>query len=201
MKPWKIKIKKYEFANVYGSRKVIKDVNNPHQVNYYGTDIWSDEGRKLDGLVPENYIVYGELVGWTKHCEPIQKNFTYQIPEGTCELYVYRVAFINAQGRMTDLAWDQLREFCYDQGLKHVPELWRGRLDDLVIEDFLDRKFHAELNLGLPLAKGSPCDEGVCIRADGLTPYILKAKSPAFLRHETKMLDQETPDMEEEAQP
>lgn len=195
-----VKVQQTEFANVYGSRKVIKDVNNPHQVNYYGTDIWSDEGRKLDGIVPENYIVYGELVGWTKNCEPIQKNFTYQIPEGTCELYVYRVAFINAQGRMTDLSWDQLTEFCADLGLRHVPELWRGRLDDLVVEDFLDRKFHAELNLGLPLAKGSPCDEGVCVRADGLTPYILKAKSPAFLRHETKMLDQEVTDLEAEGE-
>jgi hypothetical protein len=193
-----VKVQRTEFSNVYGSRTVIKDVNNPYQEHYYNTDIWSEEGKKLDGLLPENYIVYGELVGWTKNGEPIQKNFTYQIPEGTCELYVYRISFINAQGRMTDLSWDQLKEFCCDLGLRYVPELWRGPLDNLVVEDFLDRKFHEETNLGLPLAKGSPCDEGVCIRADGLTPYILKAKSPAFLRHETKMFDQEVLDIEEE---
>jgi hypothetical protein len=32
-------------------------------------------------------------------------------------------------------------------------------------------------------------DEWVCIRREGLTPYITKAKSPEFLIHETKLLD------------
>jgi hypothetical protein len=194
-----VAVQKTEFANVYGSRKVIKDTNNPHQKHFYGSDIWSDEGKRLDGLVPENFIVYGELIGWTKDCAPIQKNFTYQIPEGTCELYVYRVAFINGQGRMTDLSWDALKTFCTDLGLKHVPELWRGSLEALDPESFLDVKFHAEgRKQALPLDKASPCDEGVCIRAEGLVPTILKAKSPAFLRHETKCLDAEVVDIEED---
>lgn len=193
-----VRVQATEFANVYGSRKVIKDVNNPNQQHYYGEDIWSEEGKKLDGLVPENYIVYGELVGWTKDGSPIQKNYTYQVPEGTCELYVYRVAFVNGQGRVVDLAWEQLKEFCLDLGLRHVPELWQGKMADLDVESFLDRKFsiwegwtHA-----VPLDRESPCDEGICIRVDGLAPYILKAKSPAFLQHETKMLDQEAVDLE-----
>lgn len=194
-----VAVQETEFDNVYGSRKVIKDVNNPGQQHYYGTDIWSEEGKKLDGLVPENFIVYGELIGWTKDGAPIQKNYTYGVPEGTCELYVYRVAFVNGQGRVVDLTWDQLVEFCLDLGLKHVPELWRGRMADFIadVESYLDRKLNAGgFPTAVPLAKESPCDEGVCIRVDGLVPYILKAKSPAFLRHETKMLDQEAVDME-----
>jgi RNA ligase len=191
-----VRVQQTEFASVYGSRKVIKDFNNPDQGHFYGSDIWSEEGRKLDGLIPENYIVYGELIGWTKDSAPIQKNYTYQVPEGTCELYVYRVAFVNAQARIADLAWEQVKEFCNDLGLKYVPELWQGPVGDFAVDDYLDRKFRAELGVGVPLARESPCDEGVCIRVDGVAPYILKAKSPAFLRHETKMLDQEAPDLE-----
>jgi hypothetical protein len=185
-----------EFDMVYGSRKVIKDVNNPNQNHFYGTDIWSEEGAKLNGLVPENYIVYGELIGWTGDGSPIQQGYTYGVPDGTCELYVYRVAFVNGQGRIVDLAWDQVVEFCLDLGLKHVPELWRGPMGDLDVETWLDIKFNDLLGIGVPLAKESPCDEGICIRVDGLAPYVLKAKSPKFFQHETKMLDKEAIDLE-----
>jgi hypothetical protein len=191
-----VRVQATEFANVYGSRKVIKDVNNPGQQHYYGTDIWSEEGAKLDGLVPENFIVYGELIGWTADGAPIQKNYTYQVPEGTCDLYVYRVAFVNGQGRVTDIAWEQVKQFCADLGLRHVPELWQGFMEDFDPEQYLDVKFNEFIGVGVPLAKESPCDEGVCVRVDGLAPYILKAKSPKFLQHETKMLDQEAPDLE-----
>lgn len=193
-----VRVQTTEFANVYGSRKVIKDANNPYANHFYGSDIWTEAGKKLDSIVPENFIIYGELIGWTPEGAPIQKNYTYQVPHGTCELYVYRVAFVNGQGRIIDLAWDQVKEFCTDLGLKHVPELWHGRMDEFAPEEFLDRKFTQVYPHAVPLAKESPCDEGVCIRVDGLAPYILKAKSPAFLRHETKMLDQEAVDLEAE---
>jgi hypothetical protein len=194
-----VKVQATEFDNVYGSRKVIKDVNNPNQNHYYGTDIWSEEGAKLNGLVPENFIVYGELIGWTEDFQPIQKNYTYQLTPGRCELYVYRVAFVNGQGRVTDLAWEQVKEFCLDLGLKHVPELWEGFMEDFIPERYLDVKFSEFYGVGVPLAKESPCDEGVCVRVDGLAPYILKAKSPKFFEHETKMLDQEAVDLEADA--
>lgn len=206
-----VRVAETEFDYVFGSRKVIKDANNPNQNHYYATDIWTDEGRKLEGVIPENYLIYGELIGWTPNNAPIQKNYTYQIPEGTCELYVYRVAFVNGQGLVTDLAWEQVKEFCRDRGLKHVPELWAGTIEAFTVENWLDKKFQdlrvvngsAPFPEGwsldcVPLAKESPCDEGVCVRVDGLAPYILKAKSPMFLEHETKMIDQEVIDLETE---
>lgn len=188
------------FDNISGSRKVIKDPNNPYQKHYYSTDIWSENGAKLNGVIPENYVIYGELVGWTPDCQPIQKDYTYQVPEGTCVLYVYRVAIINGQGRTTDLAWGQVKEFCDELGLKHVPELWSGPIEDFEPDIFQDTQFSRWPNWShaVPLAQGSPCDEGVCVRVDGLTPLILKVKSPMFLLHETKQLDKEVFDMETE---
>jgi hypothetical protein len=196
----KIKIKKYEFDYVFGSRKVIKDINNPNQQHFYNSDIWSEEGKKLEGLIPEGFILYGELIGWTAGGAPIQKNYTYKIPPQTCDLYIYRVAFVNNQGRIFDLAWEQVKEFCRDLNLRVVPELWAGLHSELKVEDFIDKRFINEgYTQAVPLEDNPKLvDEGICVRVDGLAPYILKAKSPIFLQHETKMLDEEALDLEAE---
>jgi hypothetical protein len=189
-----------EFDYVFGSRNVIKDANNPYQNHFYGDDIFTQEGKKLEGLIPEGYILYGELIGWTASGAPIQRNYTYQVPELTSDLYIYRIAHVNPQGKICDLSWDQVKEFCATAGLKHVPELWRGKMRDFdFVSDILDKAFYsAGLPQAVPLAEESPCDEGICIRVDGIAPYILKAKSPLFLEHETKMNDQGISDLETE---
>lgn len=198
----KIVIKKYEHAHVYGSNRVIKDANNENQQHFYDSDIWSEAMRKYDDLIPEDYIVYGELIGWSPDGKPLQKNYTYRMPHGTNEFYTYRVAQINGQGILTDLSWDQVKEFCRDRGMKTVPELWRGKHQDFNPEEWLDTNYHEELHGGyphaVPLDKESPCDEGVCIRIEGLAPYITKLKSPEFYAHEDRMMDENALDMEEE---
>lgn len=197
-----VKVREEEYAHVYGSNRVIKDANNERQEHFYDHDIWTEAAKKYDDLVPENFIVYGELIGWTPDGSPIQKNYTYRIPHMTNEFYVYRVAQINGQGIVTDLSWDQLKEWCRDRGLKTVPELWRGKHQDFNPDEWLDTNYHDTLHGGyshaLPLDDESPCDEGICIRIDGLAPYITKLKSPEFFAHESKMLDEGALDMEEE---
>lgn len=201
------KIIKTEYAYLYGSRKVIKDANNPLQNHFYETDIWSNEGKKLDGLLPENYIVYAELVGWTPEGQPLQKGYTYGIPKGTCELYIYRITIINEKGLMTDLSWQAVKEFCSKNGLKYVPELFKIDMQMLTGNDFqmvkslLDTRYfdgneNSHFRNALWLGDNDLVDEGVCVRADGLLPKILKAKSPKFLEHETKILDTGEEDLE-----
>lgn len=197
-----VKVQKEEYDNVYGSNRVIKDANNKNQEHFYDTDIWTAKGKQFDDLIPENFVVYGELVGWSPDGTPLQKNYTYRMPHGTSEFYAYRVAQINGQGILTDLSWDQVKEFCRDRGMRTVPELWRGKHDDFDPEEWLDTNYHEKLHGGypqaLPLDENSPCDEGVCIRVEGLAPYITKLKSPEFYAHEDKMLDEEAVDFEEE---
>lgn len=194
-----VPVKEQTTDYVFGSRKVIKDVHNPYQNHFYGVDLWSEEGEKLVGSLPSGVLLYGELIGWTPEGSPIQKHYTYQVPHATCDLYVYRIATVNNEGFVCDLSWDQTREFCRDRGLKTVPELWRGKHKDFVVEEYIDKRFQDEGYAGMvPLDKESPVDEGVCIRVDGIAPYILKAKSPVFYEHETKMLDEEALDMEAE---
>ena len=207
------KIATTEYAYLYGSRKVIKDANNPNQNHYYETDIWTQEGKKLDGILPENYIVYAELVGYTPEGAELQRNYSYGLPMGTCKMYVYRITTINEKGLMTDLAWEQVKEFCRNNGLKYVPELLKCKMKFLTdgefheIKKLLDcRHFESTLQVDGKTVKlrNALClgtnkdivDEGVCVRADGLLPKILKAKSPKFLEHETKILDTGEEDIE-----
>jgi len=193
-----VKVNEKEYAMLYGSKKVIKDINNPNQLHYYSEDIWTEEGKKLDGLVPEGYVVYAELVGWTPSGKPIQEGYTYGYEKGTCGLYVYRVAHINEKGLMTDLSWDQVKQFCTERGLKHVVEMWRGYKGLFKPEDYLDKRFKEEwsgLDL-LPLSDPKTVDEGVCVRVEGLIPQLYKAKSPKFFEHETSLLDKQIVDME-----
>lgn len=195
-----VKVAETEFDHIYGSRKVIKDVNNPNHDHFYSTDIWTEVGSEIDDRVPENFIIYGEVVGYTKDGSPIQKNYTYGQEPGTNKLYVYRVAVITNQGRLIDLSWDGVVSFCEEAGLAYVPELWRGKHEDFNVDDFTDvvlSKTHANA-VSLGQVSKKIVDEGVVIRAEGKAPYLLKAKSPIFLQHETAMLDAEVVDLEAE---
>ena len=200
-----------EYDMVYGSRRVIKDLNNPSHVHFYDTDIWTLKGAELTGLVPKGYLVYGELVGWTPEGSALQAKYTYDVPHTQSQLYVYRVAHINPEGVVTDLTYDQIVEFCRDRGLKVVPLLWRGKYKDFKPEDWVDyvaadgtehktlHKYHEEgYPQAVPLSKDSECDEGVVIRAEGLAPYTLKCKSATFMAYDQKNTQEGNLDMEEE---
>ncbi|MFE2997945.1 RNA ligase family protein [Nocardia sp. NPDC059246] len=192
------KIQETEYDSVYGSRRVIKDANLD-QNHFYDSDIWTREGRKLDGLIPDGFIVYGELVGWTPSGEPIQRGYTYQMPKGKSQLYVYRVVHVNPQGIVTDLSWKQVTEFCRDLGLKSVPLLWQGFAGEFDVDEYMNERYEdwsIYRGFAVPMEPGKLVDEGVVVRIEGRTPRLLKAKSPEFLEHETKMLDEDVIDLE-----
>lgn len=197
------KIEEKEYDYFAASRRVIKDYKRadfktlPH---FYTTDIYNAAMAKVKISIPKGYVIYAELVGWSGE-SPIQKNYTHQIPKGEFEMYVYRICHINPDGLMVDLTWDQLTRFCTLRGMKHVPELWRGKKKDFNVDQYMDKKFVIDLGLTscLPLDDAAPCDEGVVIRVEGLVPYLLKAKSPLFLGHETVTMDAGEVSLEDEA--
>lgn len=187
-------VQTHEHDYVYGSRKVIKDAENPDQKHYYDADVWSDEGKKLFGLLPENYLVYAELIGTLPGGKEIQKNYTYGFD--TPQLYVYRIAIVNSKGQTTDLSWDSVVEFCTKNGIKAVPELWRGKIGKFNLKKYMDKVYSKTHKTALPLGKDDIVDEGIVLRVEGLTPYLMKAKSPLFYQHETEVLDTGVEDLE-----
>jgi len=192
------------YDHVYGSRKVIKDPNNPAQQHFYeavdGLDLWTATGRSLDDRIAPNFILYGELVGYTKDGASIQSGYTYDCEPRESTLYVYRVAVITSAGRLVDLSWNQVKNYCNEIGVKYVPELWVGKKKDFSVDLFTDSRLKdAGFSNAVQLSDGKSVDEGVVIRTDiGLAPYLLKAKSPIFLRHESALLDAEVVDLEAE---
>ena len=208
-----VNIKETEYDTVAGSRKVIKDVNNPEQKHFYGEggDVWSQYLPKVSHLIPEGFIIYGEIIGWINE-KPIQAGHTYDLPKGENMLYVYRVATISPEGLLVDLSWDQVVGFCRQRGLKVVPELWRGKKENFDLSWFEEKAFADnpyELLQRYPLDQvphipvrlsegGTGKDEGIAIRADrgGSVPDLWKFKNPSHYEYETKQLDSGEEDME-----
>lgn len=198
---------------VAGSRRVVKDSKLPDG-GFYDHDIYTDVAKAYGDMIPQGFVVYGELVGWTPSGQPIQKGYTYGLPRGVSRFYVYRVAQINAQGIQTDLSWEQVKEFAKARGLYYTPQLftdeympneksWTYPTEQFITEYYLDKRFFDDDRLAgfndeepVGLEPDNVADEGVVIRVEGMVPQFFKAKSPKFLAHETKMLDQEVEDLE-----
>lgn len=194
-----VKVDSHEYDYVFGSRRVIKDVNNPEQNAFYDTDLHTEVGQRVKDAVPKNYILYGEIIGWVSGQKPIQPHYTYNLKQGTSELYIYRVAVVNPDGFVTDLSWDGVVEFCVERGLNHVPEL--RRLDGVNEDDvdaFMNKRYYDEgWKNAIPLSNAKTKDEGVCIRYEAQIPVVAKAKCSEFLELETRVLDKGEVDVEE----
>lgn len=196
-----------DYEDVAGSRRVIKGRSDNN--HFYESDIWAAYAKKLEGMIPENFVVYGELIGWESEDKPIQSGYTYNLTPGTSELYVYRVATVNGQGVIADLSWEGVEQFCASIGVKTVPVLDVGEIDASaendaeLVEHFsgkLDVNYVAEGFSGaVPLSNPTSVDEGFCVRIEGQIPRIYKAKSPIFFEHETKLLDKGEVDLESAA--
>ena len=123
---------------------------------------------------------------------PIQKGYTYNLPQGQWELYVYRVAFINEDGMVIDLPFETMQAFCSQQGFKVVPLLEKTTADKVVKEHekYLDKVYSSTYKNAVSLSDGNSVDEGIVIRRDDYpTPYNTKLKSPLFYEYETKNID------------
>ncbi|MEU4709453.1 RNA ligase family protein [Nocardia salmonicida] len=191
-----VRVQTHEYASVYGSRKVIKDANTVGQNHFYAQDIWTQKGRELDGILPDGWIAYGELIGWTPDGAPIQKGYTYELPPRQSKIYIYRIAVVNASGVSVDLSQSAMVEFCKNHGLNYVPVLWAGNPADFRVDDWMDQNYANAGFTNAVAAGNGVVDEGVVVRGEGLAPVLLKAKAPQFLEHETSLLDNGTEDLE-----
>lgn len=201
------RIADHDYDLVAGSRKAIKDPNNPNQDHYYKTDIWTDALSVYGDRIPKNVIVFGELIGYVPGSgAAIQKGHTYNVQYGEYGLYVYRVAIITEDAELYDLGWDQVRDFCDRHGLLHVPELDRMPKATFDISAYDEKDFYSSYASGVdnyvdvpvPLSGGGTGkDEGIAIRVErGLTPEIYKYKFKSHYLYESEELDSGEVDLE-----
>jgi hypothetical protein len=204
-----VKIDTVEYGNVYSSRKVIKNkyINEEAGEGFYGEDIWSIVNDGLKEILPKGISVYGEIVGYIPGSnKEIQGGYSYGCQPNAYKFLVYRVTNTTLDGHVTEYSWQQIKDFCAKYGLNHVKELYYGYAKDLydyvpvdhewndivlslMIDDFNLEK-ECEYNPGMPA-------EGIVIRKDDLyNCNPMKLKSFAFLKYETKLLDEGADDIE-----
>lgn len=209
-----VKIQEEVYDDVACSRRQLKSIGYeelPNKNHYYSEgDLWSEWAKKnLDGKLNQGEAIYYELIGKTYSGKEIQGGYSYGFNEPTC--YVYRISNINPQGIETDLSWDQMEIRAAQLGLKVCPILFKGTFGEFInkfdngqsyveLEEPMTRIFYNNLLEKPSILDNSVVEEGFCIRIDSSYPKaeIFKIKSKKFLEHESKSLDKEVVDMEED---
>lgn len=211
-----VKVEEREFQVVVGSRRVTKSIGGEAEGgknHYYAAgDLWTEATQGMGEKIPHGFLVFAEVIGWSGTETPVQPGYTYNVPRGNTAVYIYRVAVVNDQGDVVDLPWRAVQRFAIAREWNTVPQLWSGRHADFNVDAWLDVRYR-DVHEGakgrdsqfagwydetpVALSDNKSVDEGVVVRADtGFTPVTLKAKSPIFLGHETKLADQEVVDIE-----
>ena len=217
-------LQRYEevYDLVYSSRTVIKNqyINLKRTRDFYEADVWGEYHDLLVGKIPQDMIVYGEIVGYlTDSDKMIQKDYDYGCERGTNKLMLYRVTTRNADG--TRREWDvtEVQQFTkqlmadYSElapRLHPIDILYHGTLKDLYPELSTMEHWHENVlqamkqdkqTLGMeqrePLCKQKVPREGIVLRKDGdAVCEAWKLKTDAFFSREQKLIDAGEVDME-----
>lgn len=200
---------------IYSSRTVIKNqFINPKQKEggFYGDDVWGHWAQKLNGLIPENYCIYGEIVGFTPNGNSIQKGYDYGCEQGKSKLMVYRLTIDGKEQEIPEVIkfGKYLKEKLGDDIFEY-PLLFEGTLQELypdvdvrnhwhenILENLKnEKKFHMEKNC--PYCKNKVPFEGVVIRkADDPIAEAFKLKTNKFFERERGLIDKGEVDSEME---
>jgi len=208
---------KTAYDYVHGSRRVILTKDGCDDF-YHNTDFRHYVLERFKGKLNKNEIAYFEICGFCASDRPIMsvvdtsklkdKEFTkrfgktmvykYGCINGTCDIYVYRMAVINPDGVIEEMPWNRVKQRCSEMGIKHVVEI-----DQFILDDKTDLrsivKYHVEeVDIADPI-DDSHIKEGICIRVDdknGRTK-IYKEKTFIFKVLEGIAKDSDVEDMEE----
>jgi len=198
-----VKIQTEEYDLVYGSRRVVKNkqFEDPKgQDHFYGYDLWKDIKDEIGYKIPKGFTLYGEMIGYDKEGNFIQKPFDYGCRPGEHKLEVYRITYTNPNGVVMELSTPQIVEFCLRNRLNPSYRYFTGKARDLYPQLHTGEYWHEKFisNLEDDYANGERCfrcnnkvpAEGICLRVERLYEYeIYKLKSFEFLEFETKQLD------------
>lgn len=208
-----------EQGNIYSSRTVIKNQYINPKVNdgFYGEDVWHKHNECIKQYIPQNTILYGEIVGFTDGGQHIQKGYDYGCKPRQSKLMPYRMVTNTEEGKKE---WNVLEVQEWTMGLiSEHPELqetlmpieilYHGTLVDLYPTIPIDQHWHENIleamkkdkRLGMeelePLCKNRVPREGVVIRIDDdVVSEAFKLKCSAYMVKESKELDSSPTDIE-----
>lgn len=222
---WRKYVKKEEqvydqkYNIVYSSRSVVKNeyINKKQKGGgYYSDDVWGYWAKKLEGLIPMDYCIYGEIVGFGPNGSVIQKGYDYgcsHVAEEKSKLMVYRITKNGKEVEIPEVIefGAKLKEALGDV-IMPFPLLYYGTLKNLYPDVSTTEHWHEnvlellknEKKFGMeelePLCKTKVPREGFVLRkANDPVAEAWKLKTDAFKIREAKLVDAGEVDMEMEA--
>lgn len=214
---WKEKVAKFfgvnvvdtKYDNLYSSRSIIKNqyINKEATPGYYNEDIWGVVNKELVGKIEQGVTIYGEIVGFLPSNRSIQGLYDYGCKEGEHKFLIYRITYTKPDGNTIEFSWSQIKEYAKKYSLETVKELFVGRAGVIILEEESEGWQEDFLNLLSTIYLEKDCQycnnkvpaEGIVIRKDGLSSYeAYKLKSKAFLMKESKDLDNNVINIEDE---
>lgn len=217
---WRKLTGKYEFDQkyniVYSSRNVIKnEFINPKQKagGYYSDDIWGYWAEKLATYIPQDFCIYGEVVGYTPNGTPIQKGYDYgclPTDEVKSKLMVYRVTHNDKELEITDvIAFGQYLKEKLGDIVLDFPLMYHGTFAELYPEISTTEHWHENVLEALKVEKKFLMEqlEPMCINKVPREGFVVrkendpikrafKLKSTAFHLREAAQVDNGEVDME-----
>ena len=201
---------------VYSSRNVIKnEFINPKQRDggFYSDDIWGYWAEKLTALIPKDYCIYCEIVGYTPNGTPIQKGYDYgclPTDEVKSKLMVYRVTDHDKELEIPDvIAFGQYLKNNLGDIIIDFPLLYHGTFAELYPEISTTEHWHENVLEALKVEKKFLMEqlEPMCINKVPVEGFVVrKANDPVkeafklkcfrFLEKERTAIDAGEVDME-----
>ena len=202
-----LNIEDTEHKLVYSSRTILKNRRD----GKFTDDVWGVIASRLNGKIPKNYTIYGEIVGYTSSNKMVQKNYDYGVKQGECDFFVYRMTE-NTPNGIRECSWGEIEGFCMEEGIKQVPDYYRGKAKDMFNifykseydpsiwrEKFLTDLKDKYLDKTCEFCTTGVVNEGIVIRNENdPKKTALKYKSPMFLLGESADRDKGETNMEEE---
>ena len=199
--------KQYDY--LWSSRKVIKNPDlNPNAQNFYDADIWGIAHNELKEFLQDGMTFYYEIAGFMPSGASIQKDYDYGCEPNQHQNYIYRITYTNPAGKVFELSFKQVQDFCRLNGLKAVPQLYYGRAFDLYpygegdgvnwSEGFLVEIKKSYNEKDCYICHNKVPEEGAVIRIEKNDFEAYKCKSVRFYERETALLDKGESNIEDE---
>lgn len=213
-----LKVIDTEYDIVYSSRQVVKNqyLNEETGAGYYGEDIWGVVAKEIGHLIPKNWTIYGEIIGFTPSGSPIQGKYDYGCKPKEHKFYVYKVSIVNEDGHLTYLTDKQIEEWCLKVDLLYSDTLlyygaayalfskligksknkdfnlqeWREKFIELLEKEYNEKDCKMCLNK-VP-------EEGIVLRVEKTFEYeAYKLKSKKFILMESDLQEKEETNLED----
>jgi hypothetical protein len=208
-----VKIEESTYDIVYSSRKVIKNgyLNPNTGEGFYGEDIWGVVAKEVGHLIPKNWTLYGEVLGYLNSGAGIQGKYDYGCKVGEHKFYVYKISVVNTDGNVIFLTDKQIQEWCNKVGLLYSDTfIYYGSVIDYLENNILNKEQgtwrdtflkHLEDNFNEEdcyMCVNKVPEEGIIVRVERLEQYeAYKLKSKRFLLMESEEQEKEISNIED----